>query len=197
MPLGRREMSLRSSASSTATEIFVALAICRSETPRRSRAARSMPPKSPLGRSADMNRERSESMLGSCFQAVNEETDAGDAVGARGEHRFDAIWRDSADRQYRHRTGFHNVAQTFETEQLCGKGRRLRHRRKYGSGDQIVGARGERGLLDRVNRSADEQRRRHETPRILDRIGIAAQVDAVGAAGERNVEAVVHDDTRS
>ena len=38
MPPGRREMSLRSSASSAPTEIFVAFAIWRSEMPRRSRA---------------------------------------------------------------------------------------------------------------------------------------------------------------
>src|SRR5207247_11369398 len=54
MPPGRREMSLRSSASSAATEIFVAFAIWRSETPRRSRASRSAPPKPLDVRSAAM-----------------------------------------------------------------------------------------------------------------------------------------------
>ena len=52
MPPGSREISLRSSASSAATEILVVLAICRSETPRFSRAALSMLPKSPEPRSA-------------------------------------------------------------------------------------------------------------------------------------------------
>src|SRR5882672_5145097 len=87
MPPGSREMSLRSSASSTATEIFVALAICRNDTPRRSRAARNLPPKSPMGRSADMYREKPRSMLGSRFQAVNEEPDGRDAGRAGGDHR--------------------------------------------------------------------------------------------------------------
>ena len=57
MPPGRREMSLRSSASSTPTEIFVAFAIWRSEIPRRSRASRSLPPKSDV-RSAMGRRNR-------------------------------------------------------------------------------------------------------------------------------------------
>ena len=52
MPPGRREISLRSSASSAATVIFVVLEICLSDTPRCSRAALSMLPKSPEPRSA-------------------------------------------------------------------------------------------------------------------------------------------------
>src|SRR5687768_4808697 len=46
MPPGSLETSLRSSASSAATEIFVLAAICLSEIPRPSRAWRSFPPKS-------------------------------------------------------------------------------------------------------------------------------------------------------
>src|SRR5688500_17650843 len=46
MPPGSLEMSLRSSASSAGTEIFVVAAIWRREIPRRSRASRSFPPKS-------------------------------------------------------------------------------------------------------------------------------------------------------
>src|SRR5687768_2433532 len=54
MPPGRRETSFRSSASSAAIEILVALAIWRSETPRRSRASRSLAPKPPDDESAAM-----------------------------------------------------------------------------------------------------------------------------------------------
>src|SRR5262245_685871 len=51
MPPGRREMSLRSSASSALAEIFVATAIWRSVIPRRSRASLGLAPKSPEVRS--------------------------------------------------------------------------------------------------------------------------------------------------
>src|SRR6186997_2262950 len=53
MPPGNREMSFRSSASRALTEILVALAISRSEVPRRSRASRIFLPKS-VDRSAVM-----------------------------------------------------------------------------------------------------------------------------------------------
>src|SRR5437868_8807694 len=49
MPPGSLETSFRSNASRAAAEILVVVAICRSEIPRRSRAGRSMPPKSPVG----------------------------------------------------------------------------------------------------------------------------------------------------
>ena len=59
MPPGSFEMSLRSSASSAATEIFVVAAICRSEIPRPSRAWRSFPPKSVMPRpNLDMPRRQ-------------------------------------------------------------------------------------------------------------------------------------------
>src|ERR1700730_6737463 len=51
IPPGRRDASLRSRASSAATVIFVAFAIWRSDMPRRSRASRSLLPKSPGVRS--------------------------------------------------------------------------------------------------------------------------------------------------
>jgi hypothetical protein len=52
MPPGSREMSFRSSASSAPTEIFVAVAIWRSDIPRFSRARFSRFPKSAAGLSA-------------------------------------------------------------------------------------------------------------------------------------------------
>ena len=52
IPPGRRAMSCFSRASRVCIGIFVALAIWRSDSPRRSRAARSVPPKSPDPRCA-------------------------------------------------------------------------------------------------------------------------------------------------
>src|SRR5262245_2005206 len=143
IPAGSLEMSLRSSASRIATEILVAFAICRSETPRRSRAARSLPPKSPGARSTDMANSTNGDhrtqliMLGSRFQTVNEETDRGDAGGAGGQHIGDPIRGDPADCEHRNRCGADDRAQTVETQEL---GRAwLRRRREDGTGDQVVG----------------------------------------------------------
>src|ERR1700680_4472540 len=69
IPPGRREMSLRSSASSALTEIFVVLAISRSDMPRRSRASRSLLPKPPGAALIDIVPE-AVAMLGSRFHAV-------------------------------------------------------------------------------------------------------------------------------
>src|SRR5437762_9754985 len=136
IPPGRREMSFRSSASSTATEIFVALAICRSETPRRSRASRSLLPKSPVDRSADMFRDL-RPMLGSRFQTVNEEADGCDARRACAEHVGDSIRGHSTDREDRHRAGVHNRTQAVEAKQL-DRTSIFRCRRENGPGNQVV-----------------------------------------------------------
>src|SRR5436190_22073050 len=96
MPPGSFEMSLRSRASSAAAEILVLAAIGLSEMPRRSRAWRSLPPKSPIA------------------ATLHEPADGRQARGARTRDIRLTFGRDAADGHHRHRRARARAGQGLE-----------------------------------------------------------------------------------
>ena len=104
---------------------------------------------------------------------------------------FEPMAGDAADGQHRHGDGRHHGAKAVEAEQ--GLLRALGFRRKHRAGDDVVRTRRLRRLSGPVDRAADEEPVRRQAPCRLDGDRIGAQVDAIGRARERDVEAIVDD----
>src|ERR1051326_2007662 len=209
IPPGRREMSLRSRASRTPTEIFVALAIWRSVTPRRSRASRSLPPKSVAGRSPGTN--GTALMLGSRSDRVKprahavddirhrrrrrEESNGRDARRAGRGHIPRAVHRHPPDRQDGRGRRANDVGQTGGSEKR--RAVVLRSGTEDGAGDEVIDRTGGARFVRARDGPADEEPRRRDRANRSrgDRVG--AQMHAVRAAGERDVQAIVDDNPRA
>jgi hypothetical protein len=130
-------------------------------------------------------------------RTADEESDGRDSCPAGARHMLHSIDRDTADRQHGDSSGFHNFRETVEPQQAMVF--RFRRARPHGSGDQIVNRRDGRRFLCAVHRASEQESiRRHATNQVrCDRI--AAQVDAVRTARQRDIDAIADDDpcTRS
>ena len=220
MPPGRREISLRSSASSAATVIFVVLEICLSDTPRCSRAALSMLPKSPESRSAAVVTacryvrkqipecqtrargihnctKRSRAAPIAIGRVGHEQTDRGCArcAGASGVRQ--PLERHSADRQNGYLDGGRNPRQAVDPKEARARARRLRRRRPDRTGDEVIDAGGSgHGLVHGMHGDAHDERRRRGSADGSCRNGIAPEMNPGGAASDRHIEPIVHEDAR-
>ena len=205
MPPGRREISLRSSASSAATEILVVLAICLSDTPRCSRAALSMLPKSPEPRSAAVVtacgyvRKRIPECQTRCarypqlHEAIargthrhrpvgHEQTNRGCARCAGASNVRQPLARHSADRQNGYLDSGGNPRQAVDPKEARTRVLRLRRRRPDRAGDDVIDAGGGgHGLVQRVNGDAHDERRRRGAADGGRRNGIAPEMNPGGA----------------
>src|SRR5688500_8575589 len=173
MPPGSLETSFRSSAASAETEIFVVAAIWRSEIPRRSRASRSLPPKSVVTavnldtpiracqRATQGGHGRSD-VLG-----IGEEADRRDSRRAGRDGFRRAIFSDAADRKHGQ---LHTVAHSTEgIDTGNGMVRGFASRREDCTKQQVVapsGMDGSLGLGRGVNGTADDERVRDDGPDV-------------------------------
>jgi hypothetical protein len=126
---------------------------------------------------------------------TDEESDRGDPCPTGSCHVLDAIEGDTTDREHRDSRGPHNFRETIEPQQPMVV--RFRRARPHGSCYQIVNrGKGCRFLCAVHGASEQETIGRDATDQIRgDRI--AAQVDAVCAARQRDIDAVADDDPRA
>lgn len=122
----------------------------------------------------------------------------GDTRAARLRNRRDAVHRNPSDCEHGNPYAGRYCAQPFEPEQVARAQTGLRGSRPDGTGDEIVGtfSHGFR-FFYRVHRAADEESGRSHRAHDPGQHGVAAQMDAVRAARERHIDAVVDDHARA
>ncbi len=126
------------------------------------------------------------------FEPVDEEADAGDAGRSRRRNLIECIGVNPPDRQNGHARGLHDAGETVEPEQ--GRTTAFAGGRKHCSGDQIVHGSSGACTGNIVHRPANQKSGWSDPASGLGGHRVAPEVHAVGAACDRHVEAVFHDD---
>ena len=135
-------------------------------------------------------------MLGSRSGAVKrqEQPDAGNARGAGRRNVVEPVGGDAANRQNGRSRHSNNRSQPFNAQHRSAG--RFRSRRKHRTGNQIVAAFGDRHLAGGVHRASNQEPGGNDPSRVGRGNRVSAQMDAVGAARQRHIQAIVDDDSR-